>query len=88
MYFPDDPLFPYDPIFNSVRDEGGRERTDRPLLHHGTKPNWAPPRVRHRAARPRVDAVRGGTLIFKTTPSQTVGPFFAIGLHWAEGPAP
>jgi protocatechuate 3,4-dioxygenase, alpha subunit len=25
-------------------------------------------------------------LIFKTTPSQTVGPYFAIGLPWAEGP--
>jgi protocatechuate 3,4-dioxygenase, alpha subunit len=25
-------------------------------------------------------------LIFRTTPSQTVGPYFAIGLPWAEGP--
>ena len=25
-------------------------------------------------------------MIFKTTPSQTVGPYFAIGLPWAEGP--
>jgi protocatechuate 3,4-dioxygenase alpha subunit len=25
-------------------------------------------------------------LIFKTTPSQTVGPYFAIGLPWGEGP--
>jgi protocatechuate 3,4-dioxygenase beta subunit len=25
MYFPDDPLFPYDPIFNSVRDPKARE---------------------------------------------------------------
>jgi protocatechuate 3,4-dioxygenase, alpha subunit len=25
-------------------------------------------------------------LIFPTTPSQTVGPYFAIGLPWAEGP--
>jgi len=25
-------------------------------------------------------------LIFPTTPSQTVGPFFAIGLPWPEGP--
>ena len=24
MYFPDDPLFPFDPIFNSVRDEAAR----------------------------------------------------------------
>jgi protocatechuate 3,4-dioxygenase beta subunit len=26
MYFPDDPLFPYDPIFGSIRDERARER--------------------------------------------------------------
>ena len=26
MYFPDDPLFPYDPIFNSVRGERARRR--------------------------------------------------------------
>ena len=26
MYFPDDPLFPYDPIFGSVRDPKARER--------------------------------------------------------------
>jgi protocatechuate 3,4-dioxygenase beta subunit len=26
MYFPGDPLFPYDPIFNSVRDPAARER--------------------------------------------------------------
>ena len=25
-------------------------------------------------------------MIFKTTPSQTVGPYFAIGLPWPEGP--
>jgi protocatechuate 3,4-dioxygenase beta subunit len=25
MYFPDDPLFPYDPIFGSIRDERARE---------------------------------------------------------------
>jgi len=26
MYFPDDPLFPYDPIFNAIRDERARGR--------------------------------------------------------------
>ena len=26
MYFPDDPLFPYDPIFNAIRDRTARER--------------------------------------------------------------
>jgi protocatechuate 3,4-dioxygenase beta subunit len=26
MYFPDDPLFPFDPIFNSIPDEAARQR--------------------------------------------------------------
>ena len=26
MYFPGDPLFPYDPIFNSIPDKAARER--------------------------------------------------------------
>ncbi|MBV8713176.1 MAG: protocatechuate 3,4-dioxygenase subunit alpha [Solirubrobacterales bacterium] len=30
--------------------------------------------------------MRGGTLIFETTPSQTVGPYFAIGLPFDVGP--
>ena len=28
MYFPEDPLFAYDPIMNSVPDEAGRRRLD------------------------------------------------------------
>ena len=32
MYFPEDPLFPFDPIFNSVRDEAARNR----LVSHST----------------------------------------------------
>ena len=32
MYFPGDPFFPYDPIFNSVRDERARERMISTLL--------------------------------------------------------
>ena len=44
-------------------------------------PNWAVAlRLRHLPARTGRDAVRGGILIFETTPSQTVGPYFAIGL--------
>ncbi len=54
MYFPDDPLFPYDPIFGSVRDPAGARTADlavRPRddgARHGAR---IP--VRHRAARPR-----------------------------------
>jgi protocatechuate 3,4-dioxygenase beta subunit len=41
MYFPNDPLFPFDPIFNSVTDETARLRvvSDFDLDH--TEPGWA-----------------------------------------------
>ena len=41
MYFPGDPFFPYDPIFNSVRDEQARERMISEFSIHGTQPDWA-----------------------------------------------
>jgi protocatechuate 3,4-dioxygenase, beta subunit len=41
MYFPADPLFPYDPIFNSVRDPQARERMIARFSIHQTVPNWA-----------------------------------------------
>jgi protocatechuate 3,4-dioxygenase, beta subunit len=41
MYFPGDPLFPYDPIFNSVRDETARQRLIASFSIHATQPNWA-----------------------------------------------
>ncbi len=41
MYFPGDPLFAYDPIFQSVRDERARERLVSSFSMHGSEPNWA-----------------------------------------------
>jgi protocatechuate 3,4-dioxygenase beta subunit len=41
MYFPGDPLFPYDPIFNSVRDPKARERMISRLDWETTMPEWA-----------------------------------------------
>jgi protocatechuate 3,4-dioxygenase beta subunit len=41
MYFPGDPFFPYDPIFNSVRDPKARERMVSRFSIHATVPNWA-----------------------------------------------
>ncbi|MFG1928103.1 protocatechuate 3,4-dioxygenase subunit beta [Cryptosporangium sp. NPDC048952] len=41
MYFPDDPLFPYDPIFNSVPDEKARQRMISRFDLESTQPNWA-----------------------------------------------
>ncbi len=41
MYFPGDPLFPYDPIFNSVRDERARERMISSFSIDDSQENWA-----------------------------------------------
>jgi protocatechuate 3,4-dioxygenase beta subunit len=41
MYFPGDPFFPYDPIFNSVGDEAARQRMVSRFSIHGTQPDWA-----------------------------------------------
>jgi protocatechuate 3,4-dioxygenase beta subunit len=41
MYFPGDPLFPYDPIFNAVPDEAARQRLISRFSIHDTQPDWA-----------------------------------------------
>ncbi|UPJ62743.1 protocatechuate 3,4-dioxygenase subunit beta [Bradyrhizobium sp. 191] len=41
MYFPNDPLFPFDPIFNSVPDERARARMVSSFDLENTKPEWA-----------------------------------------------
>jgi protocatechuate 3,4-dioxygenase beta subunit len=41
MYFPGDPLFQYDPIYNSVRDPKGRERMVSRFDLDRTEPEWA-----------------------------------------------
>jgi protocatechuate 3,4-dioxygenase beta subunit len=41
MYFPGDPLFPLDPIFNSVRDPAVRERMVSSFDIALTVPDWA-----------------------------------------------
>ena len=41
MYFPGDPLFPYDPIFNSIPDEAARQRLVSKFDLSLTKPEWA-----------------------------------------------
>jgi protocatechuate 3,4-dioxygenase, beta subunit len=41
MYFPGDPLFQYDPIYNSVRDPKGRERMVSSFNIDKTVPDWA-----------------------------------------------
>jgi protocatechuate 3,4-dioxygenase beta subunit len=41
MYFPGDPLFPFDPIFNSIPDEAARERLISKFDLETTRPEWA-----------------------------------------------
>jgi protocatechuate 3,4-dioxygenase beta subunit len=41
MYFPGDPLFPYDPIFNSVRDSQARERMVSRFSIGESQDSWA-----------------------------------------------
>jgi protocatechuate 3,4-dioxygenase, beta subunit len=41
MYFPGDPLFPFDPIFNSIPDERARQRLVSEFDLELTKPDWA-----------------------------------------------
>jgi protocatechuate 3,4-dioxygenase beta subunit len=41
MYFPGDPLFPFDPIFNSVRDEKARARMISSFNLNETVPEWS-----------------------------------------------
>jgi len=41
MYFPGDPLFPFDPIFNSIPDERARQRLVSSFDLDSTVPDWA-----------------------------------------------
>ena len=41
MYFPGDPLFAFDPIYNSVRDPAGRARMVSAFNLNRTRPDWA-----------------------------------------------
>jgi protocatechuate 3,4-dioxygenase, beta subunit len=41
MYFPGDPLFFQDPIFNAIRDEKARQRLVSAYDHSTTQAAWA-----------------------------------------------
>ena len=87
MYFPGDPFFPYDPIFNSVRDAQARERMISRFDIEATQPDWAAAYAFDMYLRgPAETPMQDVALMFGVTPSQTVGPYFAIGLPWPEGP--
>ena len=83
MYFPGDPLFEFDPIFNSIRDEKARERLVSRLDLGLTSPTGrsatAATSCSAGARRPRSRS-RTMTERLGLTPSQTVGPYLSIGL--------
>jgi protocatechuate 3,4-dioxygenase beta subunit len=41
MYFPGDPLFGLDPIFQSITDQASRDRLVSTYDHDVTEPEWA-----------------------------------------------
>ncbi len=41
MYFPNDPLLKYDPMYTSIPDDNGRQRLVSEYAHDVTEPNWA-----------------------------------------------
>jgi len=41
MYFPGDPLFPYDPIFNSIPDDAARRRLVSRFSILDSQPDWS-----------------------------------------------
>ncbi len=41
MYFPGDPLFPLDPIYQSITDQSARDRLVATYDHEISQPEWA-----------------------------------------------
>ena len=88
MYFPDDPLLPYDPILASV-PEAARPRLVASFDLGASKPEWALAFrwdivLRGQAARRVREA--GPVTLPPLTPAQTVGSFVSLGLTWEDGP--
>jgi protocatechuate 3,4-dioxygenase, beta subunit len=84
MYFPGDPLLAQDPIFNCTADERARQRLVSSFDWETTTPGHA---LGYRfdivlAGRDWTPLEAGPPLV--ATTSQTVGPFFSIGLGWMK----
>ncbi len=88
MYFPGDPLFPFDPIFNSVRDERARQRMIARFEINRTEPGWALAfryDIVVRGRRPRHLSARSkASRRLEPTPWHTVGPYFGITVNGAN----
>ncbi len=84
MYFPGDPLLPHDPIFNCTADERARQRLVSAFDWETTTPGYA---LGYRfdivlAGREATPLEAGPAL--EATTSQTVGPFYSIGMGWMK----
>ena len=84
MYFPGDPLFALDPIYQSIVDQQARDRLVATYDHDVTEHEWA---TGYRwdivlTGSPPHPARAGGRVVTPTcpTPGQTVGPFFSFAL--------
>ena len=82
MYFPGDPLLASDPIFNCTADEQARGRLVSLFDWQATVPGFA---LGYRfdivlSGREATPLEAGAGLV--ATTSQTIGPFFSIGLAW------
>ena len=95
MYFPGDPLLPYDPIFNGVHDPAARQRMISTFDWSTTEQEWAlgyrfdivdrrPPG--HPDGGSVTDASPSAAAVPGPTPSQTIGPFFRFGTDWLHAP--
>ncbi len=93
MYFPGDPLFALDPIYQSITDQKARDRLVASYDHDVTTHEWATGYrwdiVLTGAARtPIENPDRSRTLmstLLTATPGQTVGPFFGYALPFDRG---
>ncbi len=85
MYFEDDPMLPFDPIYMSVPSEAGRKqllaRFDYELTVAGLRSRLS---FRHRAARPRRHACSRRMTMPIESGWATVGPFFHAVLPWKD----
>ena len=81
MYFPGDPLLPFDPIYNCIADERAKQRLISTFDWENTTPGVCLGiSIRYGVARKRRHADGKVEMSEVPTASQTVGPFFSIGL--------
>ena len=85
MYFPGDPLFALDPIYQSIVDPQARERLVAAYDHDVSEHEWC---TGYRwdivlTGSHRTPVEEDRAVSSRATPGQTVGPFFAFGLQYA-----